>query len=531
MLACSFFFLLGCAFIPHLGIQNDEALFASGLYDPLGLAYDRQVFGYKIPVMVMTYLGALKAWIYAGIFRVWEPGAASVRTPMLLAGALTVWLFFLFLRRTASTRAALIGCFLLAADTSFLLTATFDWGPVALQHLLLVSAVLLLAVFASGRRWEALAGACFLLGLGAWDKALFVWLIAGLGAALAVVYPRDILRLFTPGRAAAAVLAFTLGALPLLLYNLNPGHRMETFRSNATWSADDLPGKARLLRSSLEGSALLGWLVAEDHEAPAPREAGSALERASAWLSAAAGKPRRNLFGYAFALSLGLALWLWLSRRWKGEGRLVAAALVFLAAAWLQMALTRNAGGALHHTILLWPAPHLVMAVALAAASRQVRGGAAAAAALTAVLAASGVLVTNQYFTQMIRNGGGLNWSEAVYPLASFVKQLPARQIYVTDWGMLDTLRLLGRGSLPLNVGSDPVSRPVLDEAGLRVVHSWVSDPANVFVGHTEGNEFFAGSRKNLLLAAEGFGLRMEMLRVVEDRHGRRIFEVFRFVR
>ena len=45
------------------------------------------------------------------------------------------------------------------------------------------------------------------------------------------------------------------------------------------------------------------------------------------------------------------------------------------------------------------------------------------------------------------------------------------------------------------------------------------------------GNEFFAGSRKNLLLAAEGFGLRMEMLRVVEDRHGRRIFEVFRFVR
>jgi hypothetical protein len=32
--ACLFFFFAGRAFIPHLGVQNDEALFASVLYAP-----------------------------------------------------------------------------------------------------------------------------------------------------------------------------------------------------------------------------------------------------------------------------------------------------------------------------------------------------------------------------------------------------------------------------------------------------------------------------------------------------------------
>ena len=32
--ACLFFFFAGRAFIPHLGVQNDEALFASVLYQP-----------------------------------------------------------------------------------------------------------------------------------------------------------------------------------------------------------------------------------------------------------------------------------------------------------------------------------------------------------------------------------------------------------------------------------------------------------------------------------------------------------------
>ena len=44
-----------------------------------------------------------------------------MRVPMLLAGAASVWLFYLLLRRIAGERAALIGCGLLAADSLYLL--------------------------------------------------------------------------------------------------------------------------------------------------------------------------------------------------------------------------------------------------------------------------------------------------------------------------------------------------------------------------------------------------------------------------
>ena len=106
MLACIFFVLAGCAFIPHLGIQNDEALFGSALYESSGLAYWRWAFGHRLPVMMMSYLGALKTWLYAPIFQIWHPAAASIRVPMLVAAAATVWLLFALLRRISPVRAA-----------------------------------------------------------------------------------------------------------------------------------------------------------------------------------------------------------------------------------------------------------------------------------------------------------------------------------------------------------------------------------------------------------------------------------------
>ena len=531
MLACIFFVLAGCAFIPHLGIQNDEALFGSALYESSGLAYWRWAFGHRLPVMMMSYLGALKTWLYAPIFQIWHPAAASIRVPMLVAAAATVWLLFMLLRRISPVRAALVGALLLATDATYLLTSCFDWGPVALQHLLLTGGVLLLVAFAQGRRLLPLAGGCFLFGLALWDKALSCWMLGGFTVAVLAVYGRDVVRLFTIRRAATAAAAFSLGALPFLLYNLNTEHRWETFRSNTSWAADDLRGKARQAQHSLEGDTLFGWLVREDYEVPKPLPPRTVAQKAVVWLNAATGSPRRSLQGYAWVCSLVLFLWLWRRRGWKGEVRVLAATLICTAVAWIQMALTRNAGGSAHHVVLLWPAPHVFIAVAFGAASVHLRRGAGVLAAVATLLIASNLLVLNRYYDQTIRNGGAINWTDAMFPLARFVRQVPASGVYATDWGILDSLRLLDGPGLPLRVGSDPVSKPSLDEADRATVHTWVSEPTHIFVGHTEGNEFFPNARKNLLAAAESFGLRREMIQVVNDRHGRPIFEVFRFVR
>ncbi len=65
-----------------------------------------------------------------------------VRLPVALTGAITVFIFYHLIRGIESRGAAVAACagaFLLATDPVFLLTNTFDWGPVALEHVLLVT--------------------------------------------------------------------------------------------------------------------------------------------------------------------------------------------------------------------------------------------------------------------------------------------------------------------------------------------------------------------------------------------------------
>ncbi|MFB3829798.1 MAG: glycosyltransferase family 39 protein [Bryobacteraceae bacterium] len=522
-LACTIFVLLGCAFLPLLGVQNDEALFSAGIYEPLaGLAYTRSVFGLRIPLMLMSYLGALKTWLYAPLFHFCTPNVISIRLPMLLAGAASICLFFRLLARIASPRAALLGAALLATDSIYLLTCCFDWGPVALQHVLFLGALVLLVRFHQRGGTSALAGAFFLFGLALWDKAVSAWILSAVAAAGFIVFPREVRRAFTPGRAAAALAALAFGALPLVLYN--GSQRLETFRSNTTLAAAEIPEKAPLLRYTLEGRALFGYLNEETIEPRTPPAAASWTARLSDWLSRRAGEPRRGLFFWAVAVSAALFPYIWWRRGWK-TARPLAFALVFLAVAWLQMAATHGAGGSVHHVVLMWPVPHMLVALALAAALPR------ASAALVMVVAASNLLVLNEYHTQIRRNGSSLTWTDAIYPLSSyFVKTPPAGEVFLLDWGMFDALRLLNRGSLKVRVGSDPVTAPAPGESERAAVRLWASGPANVFVAHTEGSEFYPGGAPKIQALAAEAGYRAQPLALIADRHGRPRFQVFRFL-
>src|SRR5436190_20497823 len=126
---------------------------------------------------------------------------------MLLDGVASLLLFFLLLRRISGDRAAYIGCSLLDVDSVYILTSCFDWGPVALQHLLLVGGALLLVRFYQTGSHYSLAGGFFLFGLALWDKALAIWVLSGLGVAGILTFPRQILAVTGKRRLAISVAA------------------------------------------------------------------------------------------------------------------------------------------------------------------------------------------------------------------------------------------------------------------------------------------------------------------------------------
>jgi 4-amino-4-deoxy-L-arabinose transferase-like glycosyltransferase len=522
--ACLLFFLTGCAFVSLLGIENDEALFASGIFKPYAVAYKYPWGRAGLPVMLMSYLGALKSWIFRPIFQEFGTGVWAMRLPMVLAGAATVWLFYLLLRRVAGLRAALFGCALLATDSLYLLTSCFDWGPVALQHLLILSGMLLLLGFYQHRRLPWLAWGCYLLGLAMWDKALAIWMLGGISLALILVFPKQIVRVITPRRVATSVLAFALGALPLIVYNI--AKPLATFRGNASWNTTELAAKGRLLATTVDGGALFGWLNMEGWQTHNPHLPHGTLEAASARISALAGHPRRSLLLYAFVLALLLAP---LAR---GPAlRAILFALLAMAIAWAQMAITANAGGSVHHAILLWPLPQMIIAISFAAASRRLRrAGIPALAVLLAVLMVSGLLVTNEYRCVILRNGGDQYWTDAIFRLADYMKRVPADNVFCMDWGIMDSLRLLSSGKLPLRVGTDPINKPSLDDADRQYLARTISEPRQLFINLTKDFEFFPGVNDKLVHYAADAGYRREVMAVIPDSFGRPVYEVYRFV-
>jgi hypothetical protein len=496
------FFTIGCALIPYPGIQNDEALFAPAIYGQPGMAYEVSLTGIRIPLMVMSYVGALKSWLYAIVFALWHPSVWSTRVPVVLVGAATVWLFYLLLARISGIRAAVIGSAILATDCLFLLTTCFDWGPVAIQHLLLVSSMLLFVRFHESGSAKFLSAGAFCLGLGLWDKAIFAWSIVGLAAACLAACRSALVRRFSLRHAGIAAASFVLGTLPLLVYNV--AHPLQTVKENASHAGLNLAGKLSYLIHSLDGSALFGYLVPLPVGEPLPFQ--------------------QVLLPWAVAASL-----LALPFLWRTAARpAMLFAVVFMAVAWFAM-ICSGGGGSVHHTVLLWPMPHLLVAVTLVGISERVkRFGKTVAATAAVLLVASNLLVLGQYGKQLSRRELTTVWTDAIYPLAGYLESVRAYRQVTMDWGIVNSLCLLKKCTLPSAIGTGYLSGDSIEATGLKGVTEMMADGRNIYISHIPGNEVFARENERFRTIARDSGYRRDILRVIHDGRGRPVFEVYR---
>jgi 4-amino-4-deoxy-L-arabinose transferase-like glycosyltransferase len=503
-------------------VEADEALFFSPVLEPRTAVYLR-LFHHPWPVLLMSYLGTLKTLIYKPIIAIFGCNLWSLREPVLLAGAGTIVLFFLLLRRVSGDVAALIGSALLATDSIYLLTSVYDWGPVVLQHVLFLSGGLLAMRFCESKRLLPLAGAFFLWGLALWDKALAVWLLSSIGVAAVLLFPRYLVGLLTRRRVATALLAFTLGALPLLWFNAK--NHWVTFRGNFTRD-EYFYRKLPSLLYTINGEGMFGWMMPFHNDpVPALHSPDSRLTAASANISSLAGHPIKDWMIYALALAVLLTP---LTR--GRDLRAILFCMVVLVGGWLQMALTANAGASVHHTILLWPLPQAIVAISLASAARRLgRAGKPAVALVVAALMVSNVLVLNEYFFDLWRSGPVVGWTRAILPLSDYLKVTPARHVVSTDWGIFESLRFLNAGALPLENGTDPINQPSLDSADQQRVISMLDTADHLFIMHTKEAEVFPEIRGKLLRFASEHGYSRQVLTQISDGYGRQVFEVCRF--
>lgn len=486
--------------------------------------YAIRIFRHQLPLMVMPYVGALKTWIYYPILSFCPPSYLAVRLPALLLGGVTVWMFVRLLDGVHSRRASWIGGVLLATDTTFLLTTCFDWGPVVLQHFLMVAGLIALFKFTQRGTPALLFSGFLFFGLGMWDKALFIWMLSGLVAAVLICFPRELWARLTTQNLGLAAAGFCLGALPLLVYNAASG--FTTFRSNSSFGWEDFEHKTAELRYAWDGRGLFSLLTSRPSSDDA-REPQNSLEQASYGLRSVVGPHDTNRLEPVFYATVLLVPWLWSTR----ARRTMIFCVATLAVAWLLMAFTKGAGGSVHHVVLLWPIPHLFLAVTFAEASlhwRSPRLRRAAGLVITAAvlyLAAENLLLTNEYLYRLARHGGDRSWSDAIYPLSEEAARWSASQIVIADWGFVNQLVLLHRGKLHLTVASDSLLSASRNEWDRNLLEH------GVWIGHTATFQEFRGRNEKIVQAAAAAGFRKELLKIISDRNGRPTFEIFQFVR
>lgn len=515
--AMGFHLAAGLLILPYPGIEADEALFAGGIYSPERMAAAVELGGRPVATMVMGYIGALKAWLYAPVFSLLGVSVWTLRAPVLLAGAATVWLFGSLLARLGGPWAAAIGALLLATDPIFLTTTVFDWGPVALQQLLLVGAMLALVRFAEGRKERDLLIGCFALGLALWHKAVFLWLLVAMAASAAALAGRQLRGLairYWP-RAAGA---FLLGALPFIFYNLDqPGQAW----SGRRLGLQDFAEKVEVMKRSVRGDAMAGFLVAADGHREGPA-AATRIERVSLWLSDRAG---RRISGIQLWLMPAAAAGLFFRRCRRP---LLFFALAFLVA-WAQMLITVEAGGGVHHTVMLWPFVHAFLAVGLAAVASVSRRVARLCAFVVLLAASMNALATNEYLARLIRYGPERMWTDAIFELAHRVRDSGARYFHPADWGMGDQVRLLTAGSIVVEEAVQPFSRESLDEEERRLVLERIGRRDAVFARYVPGWGYFPAAIRLLEETAREAGFELAPIGIVQDRRGRPVFELFAF--
>src|SRR6266496_6209803 len=146
-----------------------------------------------VPLFIMPYLGALKAWIYAPVFALFGVSPLTIRLPAILLAAVTLLIFYQLMRAKLGAVWAIIPLWIMAVDPANLFPSRLDWGPTVLMHFFQASIFALWFSYRDKPKlWKLLAiFLCF--GLGSFDKFNFVWFAAAFVISVFVCYRGDII--------------------------------------------------------------------------------------------------------------------------------------------------------------------------------------------------------------------------------------------------------------------------------------------------------------------------------------------------
>ena len=424
--ACVFVFLAAYR-IELPGLYYDELAFVNAALGAPDNTFIHLRLG-SLPILIFPYMGALKGWGYAPIFRLFGVSALTIRLPAILLAALTLLIFYRAMRDSVGHAWAAIAVWMMAVDPANVFPSRLDWGCTVLMHLF---QALILALWFSYRKkpqlWKPIIiFACF--GLGFFNYFDFVWFLLAFAIGICLCYPDSLQNLWvsTPRFTRWVAIILAVLAMGIMLYLILPlllyVHKAHTKSLQVKWDGllSTLSGQAvaRFIFGDARGmiSYVPFWLIVVD----------GFLALVSLFLPMSNAEARENRKNGLFCFLIGF--------------------LIFL-----QIVITPQAGGS-HHYSMIFPWPLLALAflgksVYTQFATKNFRhlGGVLLGSAAVCVFVIN-VHNSAQYLLHFRTNPHyNPRWSPEIYSLSRYVNEhgFQAKSIICVDWGLHTQLHAL----------------------------------------------------------------------------------------
>jgi Dolichyl-phosphate-mannose-protein mannosyltransferase len=469
----------------------------------------------SVPVLIMPYLGALKAWLYAAVFWLFGVSALTIRLPAILIAAFTLLIFFQLMKSHVGTVWAIITTWLMTVDPANLFPSRLDWGPTVLMHFFQAAVIALWFSYRDKPKLWKLVFICICAGLGFFDKFNFIWLIVAFILGIALCYPDSLKNLWVScsrfARAVAGiVLLIGMGATLILILPILHLHAASPPPLNLKWDG---------LLSAFSGAAVAYQIFGSD---------SWIISRVPFWL-------------IVTDCYLALACLFFLGQ--KPEARenrrhgfflLLISFLVFV-----QILVTPQAGGP-HHYSMIFPLPLLAFVFLAQPLYRQVATKTLRRfAALLLVSAAVCVFTVNLYnlggYLARLRANSHYNarWSPEIYSLSQYINEHGpgAQSVISVDWGLHNQLHALAPRKLQRRMRdrwpSFQQMENINQESQIAALNSIFPKGKTLALTFAATKETFPETRRNFLAA---LATHPELKsRLVKDfwSAGERIYEVY----
>jgi len=428
------------------GLYYDEAVFAGMARDFLEARHDSphmpghltlNLLDRPFPILIQSYLGALKSWLLMPVFGLFGSSQSVLRMANLGWSVFGILLFILWSRKLFGTRESLIAGCLLALDPSFFYLSLLDWGA-AVPSFVFRNGAILLVILAFKRRsigYFLLAGLAF--GLCFFNKIDFLVFLGGMAVSSFLVWREESIALLRSNRGGlvALVLGFILGAGPILS-NL-PQIVKETVTGGFLFDMDEMPEKINTLLAMYDGSYFYRLFMA-----------GGLFYRIEQ-ISSTVWTP----LGGSLLACIFLQIIFWWQPAADMDKR-KKQTFILLAGVFITVGILLMPGAVrIHHTALVYPFPHLIIAFTLVGVwdiwrrSPERKWPLRSSVLLVTLVVLSSQLYAIRQTQSVIRRTGGSGWwSSALNSFCREYEHSTDISIVSMDWGFNEQLVFLTNG-------------------------------------------------------------------------------------